>query len=243
MYEVAEKQQELFALRSTVFEQFGRDTVGSWSLVIGHAKKSLIDFCERESRTNCAIVFFGEITCNSKGETPETSNEPRRAAGIKDEGLHSAGPGFEHGRAGPRLSVRPSYDQYVFFELCTCHREFRKQENQIKRRTQSINAHDANCPAGTAGTAGTFEACVGYISPDRITSSLYCTTDCPLETLDKSHPGSCRCKLIVYGSWMCHALELVICNRPAVAHGFTGGAPKKQKAKRKRKSGITPRGG
>jgi hypothetical protein len=61
MYEVTEKQQELFAVRTTVFEQFGRDTVGSWSLVIGHEKKSLVDFFQRESRTQCGIIFFGVL--------------------------------------------------------------------------------------------------------------------------------------------------------------------------------------
>jgi hypothetical protein len=57
MYEVTEKQEELFALGTTVLEQFCRDTVCSRSLVIGHAKKSLVDFFRRESRAKCRIVF------------------------------------------------------------------------------------------------------------------------------------------------------------------------------------------
>jgi hypothetical protein len=61
MDEVAEKQQELFAVRTTVFEQFGRDTVGSWSLVIGHAKQSLVDFFQRESRIKRGIVVCGGL--------------------------------------------------------------------------------------------------------------------------------------------------------------------------------------
>jgi hypothetical protein len=39
-----------------------------------------------------------------KGETTRTPNAPYRAARIKDERWRSAGPGFEPGRAGPRLS-------------------------------------------------------------------------------------------------------------------------------------------
>jgi hypothetical protein len=38
-----------------------------------------------------------------RGKPPETLNAPYRAARIKDERWRSAGPGFEPGRAGPRL--------------------------------------------------------------------------------------------------------------------------------------------
>jgi hypothetical protein len=46
-----------------------------------------------------------------RGKPPETPNAPYRAARIKDERWRSAGPGFELGRAGPRLSLRSSQDQ------------------------------------------------------------------------------------------------------------------------------------
>jgi hypothetical protein len=39
-----------------------------------------------------------------RGKPPETPNAPYRAARMKDERWSSAGPGFEPGRAGPRLS-------------------------------------------------------------------------------------------------------------------------------------------
>jgi hypothetical protein len=61
VYEVAQTQEELFALRATVLEQLRSHTVASRSLVIGHAKKSLVDFCERESRAKCVVVFFGVL--------------------------------------------------------------------------------------------------------------------------------------------------------------------------------------
>jgi hypothetical protein len=41
-----------------------------------------------------------------RGKPPETPNAPYRAARIKDERWSSAEPGFEPGRAGPRLSER-----------------------------------------------------------------------------------------------------------------------------------------
>jgi hypothetical protein len=45
-----------------------------------------------------------------RGKPPETPNAPYRAAGLKDERWRSAGPGFEPGRAGPRLSLTSSQD-------------------------------------------------------------------------------------------------------------------------------------
>jgi hypothetical protein len=39
-----------------------------------------------------------------RGKPPETPNAPYRVTRIKDERWRSAGPGFEPGRAGPRLS-------------------------------------------------------------------------------------------------------------------------------------------
>jgi hypothetical protein len=41
-----------------------------------------------------------------RGKPPETPNAPYRAARIKDERWRSAGPGFEPGRAGPRLTFK-----------------------------------------------------------------------------------------------------------------------------------------
>jgi hypothetical protein len=54
-----------------------------------------------------ASLDVEEYTCNSKGgkKTPETPNAPYRAARIRDETWRSAGPAFEPGRAGPRLSL------------------------------------------------------------------------------------------------------------------------------------------
>jgi hypothetical protein len=46
-----------------------------------------------------------------RGKPPETPNAPYRAARIKDERWGSAGPGFEPGRAGPRLSLTSSQDE------------------------------------------------------------------------------------------------------------------------------------
>jgi hypothetical protein len=46
-----------------------------------------------------------------RGKPPETPNAPDRAARIKDERWRSAGPGFEPGRAGPRLSLTSSQDE------------------------------------------------------------------------------------------------------------------------------------
>jgi hypothetical protein len=40
-----------------------------------------------------------------RGKPPETPNAPYRAARIQDERWRAAGPGFEPGRAGPRLSL------------------------------------------------------------------------------------------------------------------------------------------
>jgi hypothetical protein len=40
-----------------------------------------------------------------RGKPPETPNAPYRAARLTDERWRSAGPGFEPGRAGPRLSL------------------------------------------------------------------------------------------------------------------------------------------
>jgi hypothetical protein len=48
-----------------------------------------------------------------RGKPPETPNAPYRAALIKDERWRSARPGFEPGRAGPRLSLTSSQDRYV----------------------------------------------------------------------------------------------------------------------------------
>jgi hypothetical protein len=44
-----------------------------------------------------------------RGKSQETPNAPYRAARIKDERWRSAGPGFELGRAGPRLSFRTGW--------------------------------------------------------------------------------------------------------------------------------------
>jgi hypothetical protein len=46
-----------------------------------------------------------------RGKRPETPNAPYRAARKKDERWRSAGPGFEPGRAGPRLSLTSSQDE------------------------------------------------------------------------------------------------------------------------------------
>jgi hypothetical protein len=48
-----------------------------------------------------------------RGKPPENPNAPYRAARIKDERWRSAGPGFEPGRAGPRLSLTSSQDKDV----------------------------------------------------------------------------------------------------------------------------------
>jgi hypothetical protein len=45
-----------------------------------------------------------------RGKPPETRNAPYRAARIKDERWRPAGPGFEPGRARPRLSLTSSQD-------------------------------------------------------------------------------------------------------------------------------------
>jgi hypothetical protein len=45
-----------------------------------------------------------------RGKPPENPNAPYRAARVNDERLRSAGPGFEPGRAGPRLSLTPFQD-------------------------------------------------------------------------------------------------------------------------------------
>jgi hypothetical protein len=47
-----------------------------------------------------------------RGKPPETPNAPYRAARIKDEKWRSAGPGFEPGRAGPRLIA----DRYLLHQ-------------------------------------------------------------------------------------------------------------------------------
>jgi hypothetical protein len=47
-----------------------------------------------------------------RGKPPETPNADYRAARIKDERWRSAGPGFEPGRAGPRLSLTSSQDEH-----------------------------------------------------------------------------------------------------------------------------------
>jgi hypothetical protein len=47
-----------------------------------------------------------------RGEPPETPNAPYEAARIKDERWRSAGPGFERGRAGARLSLTSSQDEW-----------------------------------------------------------------------------------------------------------------------------------
>jgi hypothetical protein len=47
-----------------------------------------------------------------RGKPPNTPNAPFRAARIKDERWRSAGPGFEPGRAGPRLSLTSSQDEH-----------------------------------------------------------------------------------------------------------------------------------
>jgi hypothetical protein len=46
-----------------------------------------------------------------RGKPPETPNAPYQAARIKDERRRSAGPGFEPGRAGPRLSLTSPQDR------------------------------------------------------------------------------------------------------------------------------------
>jgi hypothetical protein len=51
-----------------------------------------------------------------RGKPPEAPNASYRAARIKDERWLSAGPGFETGRAGPRLSV--TYSQDVEMTAC-----------------------------------------------------------------------------------------------------------------------------
>jgi hypothetical protein len=49
-----------------------------------------------------------------RGKPPETPNAPYRAARIKGERWRSAGPGFEPGRAGPRLSLTSSQDDVPY---------------------------------------------------------------------------------------------------------------------------------
>jgi predicted nucleic acid-binding Zn-ribbon protein len=60
--QVAQKQEELFAVRATVLEQLRCHTVASWSLVICHAKKSLLNLLEGERCTQCWIVVHGVLT-------------------------------------------------------------------------------------------------------------------------------------------------------------------------------------
>jgi hypothetical protein len=52
-----------------------------------------------------------------RGKSPETQNTPYRAARIKDERWRSAGPGFEPGRASPRLSLTSSQDELAVGQL------------------------------------------------------------------------------------------------------------------------------
>jgi hypothetical protein len=46
-----------------------------------------------------------------RGKAPETPNAPYRAARVMNERWRSAGPGFELGWAGSRLTLRSSQDQ------------------------------------------------------------------------------------------------------------------------------------
>jgi hypothetical protein len=55
---------------------------------------------------------------SERGKPPETPNAPYRAARIKDERWRSAGPGFEPGRAGLRLSLTSSQDAFKSWEAC-----------------------------------------------------------------------------------------------------------------------------
>jgi hypothetical protein len=55
-----------------------------------------------------------------RGKPPETPNAPYRAARIKDERWRSAGPGFEPGRAGPRLSLTSSEDEGSMPYIVAC---------------------------------------------------------------------------------------------------------------------------
>jgi hypothetical protein len=52
------------------------------------------------------------------GKPPETPSAPYQAARIKDERWRSAGPRYEPGRAGPRLSLTSSQDEE---DLNPCH--------------------------------------------------------------------------------------------------------------------------
>jgi hypothetical protein len=63
-----------------------------------------------------------------RGKPSETPNTPYREVLIKDERRRSAGPGFEPGRAGLRLSFRSSQD----------------------RTQMSINADEKECNIGRA---------------------------------------------------------------------------------------------
>jgi hypothetical protein len=51
-----------------------------------------------------------KYTCDSKGGNHQKPQTHPTAARIKDERWRSAGPGFEPGRAGPRLSLKSSHD-------------------------------------------------------------------------------------------------------------------------------------
>jgi hypothetical protein len=95
-----------------------------------------------------------------KKKPPGIPNAPFRAARIKDERWRSAGPGFEPGRAGPRLSLRSCQEQqknskliasndrayaavYVSRCACGCHR---------RRTKRSTEAHYQGPPLRVAGT-------------------------------------------------------------------------------------------
>jgi hypothetical protein len=78
MDEVAEKQQKLFALRTTVFEQFGRDTVGSWSLVIGHGKQRLVDSPREKAASSRSVIPLSWTLTNSTTNPHKMNQTPTR---------------------------------------------------------------------------------------------------------------------------------------------------------------------
>jgi hypothetical protein len=58
VYQGAQRQEELFALRSAAFEPLCGHTICSRRVVIGHVKMSLVTVFERERCTKCWTVVY-----------------------------------------------------------------------------------------------------------------------------------------------------------------------------------------
>jgi hypothetical protein len=72
-----------------------------------------------------------------RGKPPETPNAPYRAARIKDERWRLAGPGFEPGRVGLRLSlISPQDVSTMFRSPCLV-----RASNEIQHRCKLLLTH------------------------------------------------------------------------------------------------------